>query len=174
MMVQRNVRTNFTAGFTLIELLVVIAIIGILASIVISSLQTARTKSRDARRIADIRELQNALGLYVVYSNGQFPVILTSTLVTGGYISGLPSDPIGGTPYSYAGIVSGSLCSSYHLGADLELANNPALLGDVDAPASGATCPGSGPDFAGGPDIGASPVKCNAADRGVACYDVTE
>ena len=51
-------------GFTLIELLVVIAIIGILASIVLASLNSARQKSRDARRIADIKQIQLALELY--------------------------------------------------------------------------------------------------------------
>ena len=51
-------------GFTLIELLVVIAIIGVLASVVLASLNTARKKSRDARRIADIKQIQLALELY--------------------------------------------------------------------------------------------------------------
>lgn len=53
------------SGFTLIELLVVIAIIGILSSVVLASLSSARKKSRDARRIADARQIQLALEMYL-------------------------------------------------------------------------------------------------------------
>lgn len=60
-------------GFTLIELLVVIAIIGLLSSVVLASLNTARAKARDANRIAAVQQLQRALELYY-FDNGQYPL----------------------------------------------------------------------------------------------------
>lgn len=60
-------------GFTLIELLVVIAIIGILSSVVLASMRTSRARSRDATRIAQIKQLQTALELYYL-ENGRYPI----------------------------------------------------------------------------------------------------
>ena len=51
-------------GFTLIELLVVVAIIGLLSSIVMASLNSARMKARDAKRLSDMHQMQIALDLY--------------------------------------------------------------------------------------------------------------
>lgn len=55
---------KFQKGFTLIELLVVIAIIGLLSSVVLASLNNARAKGRDAKRVSDLRQVQIALEFY--------------------------------------------------------------------------------------------------------------
>ncbi len=59
------VRSN-KKGFTLIELLVVIAIIGLLATLAVVALGNARQKSRDAKRVSDIKQFQTALELRYV------------------------------------------------------------------------------------------------------------
>ena len=61
-------------GFTLIELLVVIAIIGLLSSIVLASLNQARAKARDAKRISEVHEINNAVQLYIT-ENGHAPYL---------------------------------------------------------------------------------------------------
>ena len=55
---------KFKKGFTLLELLVVIAIIGIFSSIVIATLNNTRSKSKDARRKSDFRQISMALEFY--------------------------------------------------------------------------------------------------------------
>ena len=50
-------------GFTLIELLVVIAIIGLLSTMAVISLNSARAKARDARRLSDVKQLSTMLSL---------------------------------------------------------------------------------------------------------------
>jgi len=114
-------------GFTLIELLVVIAIIGILATIVMVSLNTARSKARDARRVSDIRQLQLALQMYYD-SVGSYPAALTSLAPT--YVAAMPLDPDGTSAYQYCVGTSGT----YHLAtrvAGLENGGGP-LASDSD------------------------------------------
>jgi len=159
-------------GFTLIELLVVIAIIGILSSVVLASLNSARRKARDARRIADLKQIQIALEMYAGANNGNYPNSATwaalGTALAPTYIAVMPNDPLGGTnTYYYAALGSLTTCSSYHLGANLEETSNPAFSSDVDAATAGTVCTGSGADF-----VGKDVVSCGGAAGTDACYDL--
>lgn len=157
-------------GFTLIELLVVIAIIGILASVVLASLNSARKKSRDARRIADVKQIQLALELFFdAASNNIYPTDIYA--VSGGlaptYIPQVPKDPLGQTNYAYT--CGGG--TTYHIGVGLEqnATQNPALASDRDA--SGTTiC--SGDTINGTLESDNSNASC-ASGTGRSCYDVT-
>lgn len=144
-------------GFTLIELLVVIAIIGILSSVVLASLNSARQKARDVKRISDLRQLQTAIQLFYENNNSGYPSALTeANLVTPRYIPAIPIPPVGGgdTAYKYSPIGIG--CTDYHIGITLEYEKHEVLDSDIDATAISGTnqCPDeSSPsaktDFAG-------------------------
>ncbi|HEY4488843.1 MAG TPA: prepilin-type N-terminal cleavage/methylation domain-containing protein [Candidatus Paceibacterota bacterium] len=108
-------------GFTLIELLVVIAIIGLLSSVVLASLNGARAKGRDARRLSDLKQIQVALELFASNdSMGKYPSTLAA-LTSGGYIPVIPLDPSTGLSFVYD--VNTSSTGGYYyycLGAVLE------------------------------------------------------
>jgi len=77
---------RLSRSFTLIELLIVIAVIGLLAAMAVAALNTARVKSRDSRRAADIHQITTALELSFNF-NDSYPnsgaTVCLSTCMSG-------------------------------------------------------------------------------------------
>jgi general secretion pathway protein G len=71
-------------GFTLIELLVVIAIIGLLSTLAVVALGSAKVKARDSKRLSDLKQLQTALELYYTDQNA-YPAGTAVTLGSTSY-----------------------------------------------------------------------------------------
>jgi prepilin-type N-terminal cleavage/methylation domain-containing protein len=117
-------------GFTLIELLVVIAIIGILSSVVLASLNSARESSRDARRQTDLQQISLAMELYYD-SCGRYPGSLdtsasdgcSGSTTFGDFMGTIPTDPQDDSDYGYDATDSSG--ESYCLGASLEGSDTP-------------------------------------------------
>lgn len=84
-------------GFTLIELMVVIGVIGILAAVIIGSLNSTKNKARNTRRLQEIKSIHTALvAFHSQY--GCLPTTSGSTCI-GGYSEG----NTGGWDYSSQG-----------------------------------------------------------------------
>ena len=120
---------NNKRGFTLIELLVVIAIIGLLSTLAVVSLNSARQKARDARRQSDIKQISTAMELYMsqvdsypTYVGADCTGSVTGRIAAGSglqtvcygtpisdaqsntYLQAIPTDPqTGTTEYQYSG-----------------------------------------------------------------------
>ncbi|MBI4272817.1 type II secretion system protein [Candidatus Uhrbacteria bacterium] len=63
-------QTKKYQGFTFVEILVTIAIIGVLSTVVAVSIQNARIKAYDARRITDMKAVYASLEAYDVDNHG--------------------------------------------------------------------------------------------------------
>jgi len=142
-------------GFTLIELLVVIAIIGVLSSVALASLNTARMKARDSSRMAQLTQIRAALELYYL-DRGYYPPsecgydcngyrysysasswnLLAADLAP--YMTSLPVDPVntGCAPwnnncfsYTYGNVARDAYTPQYDLTAQLESTNSAYRCG---------------------------------------------
>lgn len=151
-------------GFTIIELLVVVTLIGILAGMTLTVINSfgLRQKGRDSQRASDLKKYQTALELYFADNRG-YPkaatqwenagTFLNTALVTGEYISNLPTDPsyttgvdpCGGTSQVYiykTNNTTFSLASKYMLTARMEVqsSDDPSLCANLKNWADFAGC----------------------------------
>ncbi len=91
------------AGFTLVELMVTVAIIAVLSAIVTANFSSARSKSRDAKRVSDVAQIQLALEFFFDRCNQYPPAPLdvtyvcptNSTVILSNYISTIPRPAAG-------------------------------------------------------------------------------
>jgi prepilin-type N-terminal cleavage/methylation domain-containing protein len=110
-------------GFTLIELLVVIAIIALLSTLAVVSLNNARAKSRDAKRVSDIKQMQTALELYFADQQG-YPGVSTTAGMKGS------TDCLGPSSAGFTAAVAGACSTPTYMG---QVPSNPTPVEGTDA-----------------------------------------
>ena len=171
MFINRN--RDARRGFTLIEILVVVAIIAILSSVILIGLGPTRKLGRDARRISDLRQVQNGLEIYF-NKCGYYPggtqsgatcvgsyttnntwgtgsgsgrTGMTGALINSNLgISSAPDDPSSPVQdYIYQALTGGR---GYVMATQLEDASNPAARGQttINTGAGSVSCGAAAPN----------------------------
>lgn len=128
---------NTKKGFTLIELLVVIAIIGLLSTLAVVALNSARQRSRDAKRVADIRQIQTALELAFSETN-DYPGVASATALGAGSAVVLCSDGGDATFQASSGDCDGTVYMGLVPSAPTPPAGNAYTYTSLDN--AGAAC----------------------------------
>jgi prepilin-type N-terminal cleavage/methylation domain-containing protein len=160
-----TMRQRRQKGFTLVELLVVISIIGVLATLVLLQLGTARARARDTKRIADVNQVRTAVELYYEDNSGAYPSAISDANL-GKYLSGsrVPKDPLTAVAYSYSYHTGSSgKIDGYHIWTQLEQ-SAAALASDADINSSGS-------GWTGGQDLSADETTTCKTDVTKCLYD---
>jgi prepilin-type N-terminal cleavage/methylation domain-containing protein len=147
MIMKRQQIYSKNSAFTLIELLVVISIMGILLSLSIFGMQSARQASRDAKRKSDLEQIRSGLEMFRADCNKYYiGTSLPSTLIgiasygsnclaSNIYISTTPTDP-SPTTHEYVYYSDGT---TYQICAALEQGGTTVSCGSVSN-CGGTTC----------------------------------
>jgi len=92
-------------GFTLIELLITVIIIGILASVVFASIGRVKEKGNNAKRVADMEQIEVALKVYRSvnpdYPDSDDGNMSNLSALLPNYIGKIPEDPLNRNGYAY-------------------------------------------------------------------------
>lgn len=161
-------------GFTLIELLVVIAIIGLLSTVIAAPITEARKKGRDAKKIADIRSIVTAIGIYADDHAGSYPTAIEDLVPR--YLPTLPSNAatstIGRDKYMYVSFYDSGpqKTMGFHIGVKLE-AGNQGLNDDADCGGIQTAASGNPRPCMGDPTSGAAIPICASSSACTAKYN---
>lgn len=151
------INKNNQSGFTLIEILIVVAIVGMLATVVFTSLSQARAKARDSKRKEDLVQLQKALEIYYNTNNGYPNTNDTWWGATGscggshgysgatGYIPGLAPNFVGQLPADP--LPSTGTCSGYNYRSDATGTSYKIISNSVSGAGGPESFPASGEAF---------------------------
>ena len=130
-------KQSFSQGFTFIEFLVVIGIVGILASVVLITMNSIQANGRDAKRILELTQFKSILEFYNSDNNSyplstpeyEIPDALWGELWPG-YTPIVPEDPLSSQTYAYISDGTG-----YQIYAKLERMSDSTFSCDGCGPA---------------------------------------
>lgn len=146
-MINKKLSRHFKPGFSLLELLVVISIIGILISVGVMAFGAAQKKTRDARRISDLKAIQTAEEQYFAANGIYYKACGSGNTCSATSIPGVmdqfPVDPKNSGAFTYKGRAT-DVTYAYCIYALLETSTGncgacPVCISDNNCPMDSGT-----------------------------------